>query len=377
MLTGNICNEPMYIIIGGGVVGLHVAIALSQQPGHPEIFILEKEKFLGDHTSGRNSEVIHAGFAYPIGSLKAKWCVEGNRLTYEWLDKLQVAYKKCGKWLVAFNNTEVPALEATLKNGAACGVPGMREATLAELKAKEPEMNDFAGVIFAATSGMMDAASYIRALERYFAAQENCFIIYPCNVFAIDAEKNVVETDRGPMEYTFLVNCAGLFADTVYKMAGGEKDYRIKPFKGEYMIWRKGKIQEVVYPVPRRFLPGGDKDKRLVSSMGIHLHRGVGGDLYVGPTQVELDWNQKTDYTIVTPPEVFAKEAGNYIQGVKVEELQPAYAGNRPKLYINGQPYGDFLIETRKNQIHVLGTDSPGLTASPAIGQAVSAMTNK
>ncbi|MDO8526447.1 MAG: FAD-dependent oxidoreductase [Deltaproteobacteria bacterium] len=361
----------MYIVIGGGVVGLHAAIALSQQPNHPEIFLLEREQYLGDHTSGRNSEVIHAGFAYPIGSLKAKWCVEGNALTYEWLDKLQVPYKKCGKWLVAFTPDEVPALEATLKNGEACGVREMREATLAELKVKEPEMNDFAGVIFAKTSGMMDVASYIRALERYFAAQENCHIIYPCGVTGIDPVKNIVETTRGPMDYSLLVNCGGLFADEVYKMASGKKDYRIKPFKGEYMIWRKGKIQEVVYPVPRRFLPGGDKDKRLVSSMGIHLHRGVGGDLYVGPTQVELDWSQKTDYSLTTPPEEFAREASLYIQGVKVEDLQQAYAGNRPKLYIDGKSYGDFLIAVEGNQIHTLGTDSPGLTASPAIGQEV------
>ncbi|MBI5299846.1 MAG: FAD-dependent oxidoreductase [Deltaproteobacteria bacterium] len=364
----------MYIVVGGGVVGLHVAIALASKPGHPEIFLLEKEQFLGDHTSGRNSEVIHAGFAYPIGSLKAKWCVEGNRLTYQWLDKLNVPHKKCGKWLVAFNDAEVPALEATLKNGAACGVPDMREATLAELKIKEPEMNDFAGVIFAKTSGMMDVAFYIRALERYFAAQENCYIIYPCAVTGINSEKNIIETTRGPMEYSLLVNCAGLFADEIYKMAGGKTDYRIKPFKGEYMIWRKGKINEVVYPVPRRFLPGGEKDKRLVSSMGIHLHRGVGGDLYVGPTQVELDWSQKTDYSLVTPPEVFIKEANLYIKGVKAEDLQPAYAGNRPKLYVNGQPYGDFLIEKQKNQIHTLGIDSPGLTSAPAIAEEISKM---
>ncbi len=362
----------MYIIIGGGVVGLHVAIALAAKPGHPEIFVLEKEKFLGDHTSGRNSEVIHAGFAYPVGSNKAKWCVEGNALTYEWCDLLKVPHKKCGKWLVAFNEAEVPALEGTLKNGAVCGVPDMRPATTAELKTKEPEINDFAGVIFAKTSGMMDVASYIRALERYFAAQENCHIIYPCGVNGIDAQKNIIETNRGPMEYSLLVNCGGLWADAVYKMACGQKDFRIKPFKGEYMIWRKGKINEVIYPVPRRFLPGGDKDKRLVSSMGIHLHRGVGGDLYVGPTQVELDWDQKNDYTIVTPPEIFAKEANQYIQGVREEDLQPAYAGNRPKLYIDGQPYGDFLIAVEKNQIHALGTDSPGLTASPAIGKEVS-----
>lgn len=361
----------MYIVIGGGVVGLHVAIALSQQKGHPEIFLLEKEKFLGDHTSSRNSEVIHAGFAYPLGSNKAKWCVEGNQLTYPWLDRLKVSYKKCGKWLVAFTKEEAPALEATLKNGEACGVLGMHHASLKELKAKEPDMNDFAGVIYSETSGMLDAASYIKALERYLAAQENCYVINAGAVTKIDAAKNQIETARGPMEYSLLVNCAGLFADEIYKMACGKKDYRIKPFKGEYMIWRKGTIQEVVYPVPLRFLPGKGKDKRLVSSMGVHLHRGVGGDLYVGPTQVELDWSKKNDYNIVTPPEEFVRQASRYVRGIRKEDLVPAYAGNRPKLYIDGNPYGDFLIEKVGNQIHILGMDSPGLTAAPAVAQAV------
>lgn len=361
----------MYIVIGAGVVGLHAAIALSTLKNRPEIFLLEKEKFIGDHTSGRNSEVIHAGFAYPQNSNKAKWCVEGNRLTYEWLEKLKVPYKNCGKWLVSFNEAEIPALAATLKNGEACGVPEMREASMAELRQKEPTVNEFAGVIFAKTSGMMDAASYMRALERYFCAQEKCTLVNSCEILQIDPVKNVVMTDRGPMEYVMLFNCAGLFADEVYKMASGKKDYRIKPFKGEYMIWRKGTLQEVIYPVPRRFLPGGEKDKRLVSSMGIHLHRGVGGDLYVGPTQVELDWSQKTDYSIVTPPEEFVREANQYVLGIKPEDLVPAYAGNRPKLYIDGNPFGDFLITEEGNQIHILGTDSPGLTASPAIGQAI------
>lgn len=364
-------GSSMYIVIGAGVVGLHTAIALSQLKNRPEVFLLEKEKFIGDHTSGRNSEVIHAGFAYPLNSNKAKWCVEGNALTYEWLQKLKVPYKNCGKWLVAFNASEVPALEATLRNGAACGVPEMREASMSELHQKEPMVKEFAGVIFAKTSGMMDAASYLQALERYFCAQENCYLVNPCEIKKIDSAKNVVTTDRGPMEYTFLFNCAGLFADEIYKMASGKKDYRIKPFKGEYMIWRKGTLQEVIYPVPRRFLPGGEKDKRLVSSMGIHLHRGVGGDLYVGPTQVELDWSQKTDYAIVTPPETFVKEANHYVPGVRAEDLIPAYAGNRPKLYIDGIPYGDFLITKEGNQVHILGTDSPGLTASPAIAKAV------
>lgn len=367
----------MYIVIGGGVIGLHCAIALASLKNRPEIFLLEKEEFLGDHTSSRNSEVIHAGFAYPPDSLKAKFCVEGNRLSYEWLKKLGVAHKKCGKWLVAFDEEQIPALKTTLENGATCGVSGMRPVTMGELRSKEPDVNDFAGVIYAETSGMMDAAGYINGLGRHFESLENCMIVKPCGVTGIDAGKKTIHTDRGPMEYSLLVNCAGLFADEVYKLSGGPRDFRIKPFKGEYMIWRKGRIQEMIYPVPTRFLPGRGKDKRLVSSMGVHLHRGVGGDLYVGPTQIEMGWDQKLDYSIVTPKSEFVRQANQYIPGMNPDDLVEAYAGNRPKLYIDGEPYGDFLIHQEGPHIHCLGMDSPGLTAAPAVGQAVLRLLHK
>lgn len=362
----------MILVVGGGVVGLHVAIALALRPNHPEILLLEREKILGDHTSGRNSEVIHAGFAYPEGSLKAKFCVEGNHLSYEWLKKLSVPYKNCGKWLVAFTPEEVPALAATLENGRKCGVEGMREMNPAELKKKEVSTRSFAGAIFCDTSGMMDAADYMKALERYFVSQEDCMLIQSCELRSIDPAKKQVQTSRGPISYSWLINCAGLFADDVYQTSGGKRDFQIKPFKGEYYIWRKGKINEVIYPVPRRFLPGGEKDKRLVSSMGIHLHRAVSGDLFVGPTQVELDWNQKTDYTLVTPKWEFVRQARLYVEDINEEDLQPAYAGNRPKLYEDGKPSGDFLIVQEGVHIHVLGTDSPGLTAAPSIAKEVS-----
>ena len=216
---------------------------------------------------------------------------------------------------------------------------------------------------------MMDAAGYIRELEGFFCAQENCTLANSCGVTAIDPTKKIIETTRGPMEYSLLVNCAGLFADEIYKMSGGPRDFRIKPFKGEYYVWRKNKIDVCLYPVPRRYLPGGDQDKRLVSSMGIHLHRSVGGDLFVGPTQVELDWSQKLDYTLVTPKEKFVEQAKLYAKQVAEENFEPAYAGNRPKLYENGKPLGDFMFVREGNHLHVLGTDSPGLTSAPAIAQ--------
>lgn len=362
----------MIFVVGGGVVGLHVAIALAETPGHPDIIVCEKEQFLGDHTSGRNSQVIHAGFAYPVGSLKARLCVEGNALSYHWLEKLGVAHLTCGKWLVAFNDGELPALQKVLEIGAACNVSGMREASAAEVKRAEPACHDFAGAVFSATSGMMDAAEYVRALERYFTAQENCHLLYPCLVTGVNPATRMIQTDRGEMEYSLLINCAGLWSDDVYAMCGGTRGLRIKPFKGEYYVWKTGRIESVLYPVPRRYLPGGDTDQRLVSSMGIHLHRDTGGQLFVGPTQVELDWDQKTDYSFVTPRAEFVEQAALYAPVDDPEQFELAYAGNRPKVYEDGKALGDFQIfREGEHHVHLVGIESPGLTAAPAIARHV------
>ncbi len=362
----------MIFVVGGGVIGLHVAIALAEMPGHPDIILCERERFLGDHTSGRNSQVIHAGFAYPPGSLKATLCVEGNRLSYEWLKKLGVTHLRCGKWLVAFDAHELPALQKVLEVGAACNVPGLRVASAAEVQRAEPSCHSFAGAVFSETSGMMDAAEYIRALERYFTAQPNCHLLYPCAVTGVDPIGRMIQTDRGDMEYSLLVNCAGLWADELYALCGGTRALRIKPFKGEYYIWKTGKIESVLYPVPRRFLPGGDVDKRLVSSMGVHLHRDTGGQLFVGPTQVELDWDQKTDYSFVTTRDAFVQQAALYAPVDDPEQFVQAYVGNRPKLYEDGHPLGDFLIfRDGEHHLHLLGIESPGLTAAPAVARHV------
>ena len=351
---------------------MQVAIALSEQPGHPDIMVLEREQFLGDHTSGRNSQVIHAGFAYPVGSLKAELCVTGNRLTYEWLQKLEVPHLPCGKWLVAFREEEIPALHQVLEVGAACNVPGLREASADEVAQAEPSCHRFAGAVHSSTSGMMDAAGYIRALERYFTAQENCHLLYPCTVTEVDPVQRMIHTTRGEMEYSLLVNCAGLWADDIYRMCGGTRDLRIKPFKGEYYVWKTGQVESLIYPVPRRFLPDGDADKRLVSSMGVHLHRDTSGQLFVGPTQVELDWDQKKNYDIKTAREEFVQQAAHYAPVDDPENFEPAYAGNRPKVYEDDQPVGDFLIfREGDHHIHLLGMESPGLTAAPAIGRYV------
>lgn len=362
----------MIFIVGGGVIGLHLAIALAQKPGRPEIFVCDKEQYLGDHTSGRNSQVIHAGFAYPVDSLKARLCVEGNRLTYEWLRRLKVPFVNEGKWVVAFNEEELPALDKVLEVGAACQVPGLRRADVGELLKKDPACNRFAGTVFSETSGVMDAAAYVRALEQNLSEYDDCYPIYPCTVNGIDTNKKIVQTSRGDMEYSLLINAAGLWSDEIYKMCGGQRDFHIKPFKGEYCVWKHCDIKSLIYPVPRRFLPGQENNKKLVSSMGVHVHRDTGGQLHIGPTQVELEGDRKNDYDIVTAQSEFVRQAAFYAAVKNPDDLELAYAGNRPKLYENGEPFGDFMIlHDDPHHLHLLGIESPGLTAAPAIAQYV------
>ena len=386
-------------IIGGGVVGLNIALELSggglkpsaTAPAANEVFLLEQEKFLGHHTSTRNSEVIHAGFAYPPESLKARLCVEGNRLTYELLAGLGVPCKRCGKWVIACNPAEAAALTEVEKNAHVCGVKGFRRAKVEEYYRAEPAAHEVSAVAFSESSGILDAAAYIRALEVALSKRPNVNIIYPCKVTAIDSIKRVVETDRGPIQYDLMINSAGLWADEVFAMACRNEDfqmcdlYQIVPFKGEYYAWRKGKVQTMIYPVPSRFISkvpspqpspqgrGGD-DATLVSSMGIHTHRNFAGELFVGPSQVKLTPDKKSDYSINTPPQVFADAIAHFVKDIRAEDLEPAYAGNRPKLYKGGHPIGDFEIFRKGNFIHLLGMESPALTAAPAIAKHVARM---
>jgi L-2-hydroxyglutarate oxidase LhgO len=380
-------------IIGGGVVGLNIALELAAHPepveGEAEIFLLEQEKFLGHHTSTRNSEVIHAGFAYPPDSLKTKLCIEGNKLTYELLDKLHVPYKKCGKWIIACNDLEAEALEAVHKNAKICGVKGFKRAKVEDFLAAEPSAQKVAAVAFSETSGIMDAAAYIKALEVALSKQQNVNLIYPCKVLGIDGLKSELNTTRGPIKYDLLINSAGLWADEIHAMVCRNVDfqmcaiYEIVPFKGEYYTWRKGKIRTMIYPVPGRFVPPhprplpkgemvqGEGASTLISSMGIHTHRNMAGELFIGPSQVKMTPDKKSDYTIQTPPEDFVNEVSGFLKDIKVADLEPAYAGNRPKLYKNGEPYGDFVIMKEGNVIHLLGMESPALTAAPAIAKYI------
>lgn len=358
------------LIIGGGIVGLNIAYTLSGDCGN-EVYLFEQEPFLGHHASSRNSEVIHAGFAYPPNGLKAQLCIEGKNLTYELLAKLGVPVKRTGKWIVAVTPEEEEALHAMVKNAFESGLSAAEMSFVNPQKAMEAEpcLKDIRAAVFSSTSGIMDTASYIRALEVRLSNSRNVNLIYPCAVRGIDG--GVAQTDRGEMEFDIIINSAGLFADEIYKMSGGVKNYQIIPFKGEYYLWRRGTVKTLVYPAPRRFFRNLASDPAKNSNFGIHLHRPLAGNALIGPSHVESPPSKKTDYSIASTPEEFERAISYYTKGVRAEDLTPHQAGNRAKLFLDGKPQGDYHIFREGSVIHLLGIESPGLTAAPAIARHV------
>jgi L-2-hydroxyglutarate oxidase LhgO len=358
-------------IIGGGIVGLNIALELSNR-GIGDVFLLEKEEYLGHHTSTRNSEVIHAGLAYPEGSLKLKLCLEGNKLTYEMLKWLGVSHRADGKWIVAYADDEVKALGRMLAHIRRCGVSGVEEVNPRKVTAVSPLLATPKAAAFSSTTGIMDASSYVSALSRCLSMRDGVFLVYPCAVVEVDMAKKVLRTrERGDMSFDIVINSAGLFADDVYRMCGGARDLEIRPFKGEYYSWRGASLDGLIYPVPRSFFSGADATK--TSNFGIHLHRTIGGDVMLGPSQVEV--SDREDYTINTGPEAFIEEVSCMLRTrPSPDDLSPALAGNRPKLFEGGRAKADFEIIREGDAIHLLGIESPGLTSAPAIARHVSAM---
>jgi L-2-hydroxyglutarate oxidase LhgO len=362
------------VIIGGGIVGLNCALELSESRKDDEIFVLEAEDYLGAHTSTRNSEVIHAGFNYPPRSMKSVLCIDGSRLTYELLKKYSVPHCQCGKWILAFTEKEEEGLALILKNASECGVSGVSQKSPSQASSEMPWLKPVRAALFSKTSGILDSSEYVSALGRILSNRPNCHVLTSCRVKEIHDEKIV--SARGEIEFDLLINSAGLFSDEIYRMSGGGRDFEIRPFKGEYYLWRKGPIEGLVYPVPERFL--SKSGATLVSSMGVHLHRSVSGDRFIGPSQLEMPSSKKTDYKIETASHVFAEKAACYFKNPpSAAELEPAQAGNRPKLFEDGKPAGDFVILREDCFIHLLGIESPGLTAAPAIAKRVAGIVKK
>lgn len=366
-------------IVGAGAVGLATGFALAKRGF--TILVIEKEGRIGAGVSSRNSEVIHAGLHYPPGSLKARLCVEGRRMLYRFLEDHGVAFDKCGKLIVATEESEIPALEALRARGEANGVEGVTWLDNVQTLAMEPELRAVAS-LHSAESGVFDAHGYMEALEGEIAAHGGAVVLNSPFLGASPIEGGysvrVGGDDPATISVRGLVISAGLGAQACAALVEDFPKERIPPLhfgKGSYFaLSGPAPFRRLIYPPP---LPG---------ALGTHYRRDLGGQARFGP---DLEFVDTEDYR-VDPARAAGFEAyvRRFWPGLPDGALTPDYAGIRPKLHGAGESQGDFVIDvggrkgdSQSDQIDhfdqcgalvcLFGIESPGLTSSLAIGEEV------
>lgn len=280
MNTGAV-DSADFLVIGGGVVGLSIARELKVRFADQRVVLLEKEQGLGLHASGRNSGVIHAGFYYSAESLKAKFTRAGNLAMTEYCEERGIALNRCGKLVVAKDESELIGLEELLARGVANGVP-LESVTAKEALEIEPRAVTHRRAIFSPTTSSADPGQVIAAMEAD-ARREGVEIRVGERYLGMDGE--LVKTSRASFKVGHVVNAAGLYADVIAKDMGFSKDYAILPFKGLYLKSSepKGSYRTHIYPVPDLKYP----------FLGVHFTVQVDGSAKIGPTAIPAVWREQ------------------------------------------------------------------------------------
>jgi len=359
-------------IIGAGVVGLAIAANLSKY--YKDIFVLEKNEKLGQETSSRNSEVIHSGIYYPTDSLKAKLCVSGNKLLYQYCINNEINHKKCGKLVIATNSDEEKTLLKIYNQSILNGVTDGRLLEKEEALELEPNISCTKAIYFPST-GIIDSHGLMLQLESDAIIHE-ANVVYNSEVLGISRiEKGYlikVKEPRGSFEFTteIIINAAGLYSDNIAKLTNTYiPTDKIYFWKGEYFAvsnTRKKMINRLIYPVPQENHIG----------LGVHATIDLNNRLKLGPDATFISEN-KIDYSVdKNKQQAFFDAAQKYLPLLSLEDLQPDQAGIRPKLQKPGDLVRDFVIRKETNSgnpniINLIGIESPGLTSCLAIGEYV------
>ena len=362
------------VVVGAGVVGLAVAREMALQGR--ETILLERESAFGTISSARNSEVIHAGIYYPKDSLKAKLCVEGNRLLYEYCRSHQVATQPYGKLIVASDETQIDDLQAILYKAQNNGVPEIKMISGDEAKALESNLRCVAAIL-SSTTGIVDSHGYMLSLLGGFedaggmvAYQSPLISAKPIGDNAEGGyQLEIGGADGMRIKTKLLINCAGMSAPAIaQKIEGLKKDQIPKAYfaKGNYFsLSGKSPFRHLIYPIPE---PGG---------LGVHLTLDMGGQAKFGPDVewLDIDIEEQIDYT-VNPKrgDDFYEAVRRYWPGLKDKSLQPDYSGIRAKIVPPNAPAGDFCFNGPQEHglqglYNLYGFESPGLTSSLGIAK--------
>jgi glycerol-3-phosphate dehydrogenase len=366
-------DQANILIIGGGVIGCAIARAVSSH--WQDVFLVEQFPKLGMATSTRNSGVNHSGIYYPKNSLKARLCVEGNRLTYEFCEKHNVPFRHCGKLVVAADSHEEPELAALKTRGEANGVEGLELIDAAEIRKREPHIHGAAALRVPST-GIVSAEELVHAYARV-ATSQGASMVTRAKVISLEPSGSTIrvglkigdeeDAQEEKIDARCVINAAGLYADEVAAMLGNYC-WRIYPVRGEYCEVRGPRsslINNLVYP-----LPHSDG-----LSLGVHFTKTLWGTFLLGPTATYVDGKDNYEKNRL-PIAAFAQSAKTLLPEVEESDLHLGYTGLRPKLVPPSHKTGivDFVI-TRDPKVpqavHLVGMESPGLTAAPAVANYV------
>ncbi len=385
------------VVVGGGIVGLAVAMRLLQVRSQSRVAVLEKEAAFGMHQTGHNSGVIHSGIYYKPGSLKARLCVEGANRLIGFCKENDVPYQLCGKVVVACEPAEIPFLKELYRRGTANGVERLRLLSAAEVRELEPHVHCLEGM-HVPTTGIVDFQRVAQTYARVFESAGGT-LLPGHRVTAIDGSRDLIDirTNRGELKARSLVNCAGLHADRVASLAGVAPNCRIVPFRGEYYEIRPERadlVRTLIYPVPDPRFP----------FLGVHFTRMINGKVEAGPNAV-LAWARE-GYTKSTismgdsfdslsypgfwrlaarywkpgihevlrshSKNLFHRALQKLIPSIRSDDLTPGGAGVRAQaLKKDGSLQDDFLILHSGRTVHVLNAPSPAATSSLAIADHI------
>jgi L-2-hydroxyglutarate oxidase LhgO len=356
------------VVIGAGVVGLAIARALAMRGR--ETLVLEAADAIGTGTSSRNSEVIHAGIYYTPGSAKATLCVAGKHLLYAYCEARGVAYRRCGKLIVAADQEQVQALHRIEATARANGVPDLQWLSAAEAKAMEPALS-CAAALLSPSTGIIDSHGLMLAMQGDLEDAGGTVALRApvrrghCARGAIHLEAGGKD-DGVEVSARVVINSAGLHAQELARRIDGIPTASIPPSvyaKGCYYVLQgKSPFRRLIYPIP---IPGG---------LGVHLTLDLAGQARFGP---DVEWVEKLDYTVdPARADRFYGVIRSYWPDLPDGALRPGYAGIRPQLRHPGGPGVDFLIQGPETHgvpglVNLYGIESPGLTASLAIAERV------
>lgn len=355
--------EPIEIevaVVGGGVVGLAAARAIAASGR--SVCVLEREPRPGMGTSTHNSQVIHAGLYYPQGSLKARHCVAGATALYEFCETYRVPARRIGKLVVAYSGEDADRLETIRARGVANGATGLTMVDAAFVRAREPHVRPPVAAMFSPDTGILEAEVLVRTLTQLCRDRDVAVLTgTPLVACEVHPEAVTLVTRSERIRARAVVNAAGLYADDVSAMAGGDP-FTIYPCRGEYaelVPSRRGWVQGLVYPLPH------------THGLGVHITKTMAGAVTFGPTAAYQD--RKDDYERDRLPiETFLEPARELLPAITLDDLRPGGTGIRPKIHPANESFGDFLIgrDSRVPRlIHAAGIESPGLTACLSIAR--------